>query len=104
LAAAPPPPAKVQLVVKNLDNDTILNWTDGPGAPAGTRYEVVWRPLGAPNWERSVAVPLKPNEGLNGAPDHAITLQISKDNVIFGVRAVDGAGHRSLAVVPMPER
>jgi hypothetical protein len=29
---------------------------------------------------------------------------ISKDNVIFGVRAVDSAGHRSLAVVPMPER
>jgi hypothetical protein len=32
------------------------------------------------------------------------TLKVSKDNVIFGVRAVDAAGHRSLPVVPEPER
>ena len=32
------------------------------------------------------------------------TLPISKDNVIFAVRAVDAKGHRSLAVVPVPER
>jgi hypothetical protein len=31
-------------------------------------------------------------------------LPISKDNVIFGVRAVDTAGHCSIAVVPIPER
>jgi hypothetical protein len=28
----------------------------------------------------------------------------SKDNVIFGVRAVDAQGHRSLAVLPVPQR
>ena len=33
-----------------------------------------------------------------------ITLQISKDESIFAVRAIDQAGHRSLAVVPVPER
>ena len=98
LAAAPPAPANVHLVVKNLDNNTILNWTDGTGAPAGTRYEVVWRELAASNWERSIAAP----DQTGGT--HTITLPISKDNVIFGVRAVDGAGHRSVAVVPMPER
>jgi len=32
------------------------------------------------------------------------TLKLSKDNVIFGVRAVDSAGHRSLPVMPEPER
>jgi len=32
------------------------------------------------------------------------TLPISKDNVIFALRAVDGEGHRSLPVTPMPER
>jgi hypothetical protein len=32
------------------------------------------------------------------------TLKVSKDNVIFAVRAVDHAGHRSLPVVPIPER
>ena len=51
---------------------------------------------------------------LHNAPDweHAqttssgarATLKVSKDNVIFGVRAVDAAGHRSLPVVPKPER
>jgi hypothetical protein len=28
----------------------------------------------------------------------------SKDNGIFGVRAVDAQGHRSLVVLPKPER
>jgi hypothetical protein len=32
------------------------------------------------------------------------TLKVSKDNVIFALRAVDAAGHRSLPVVPEPER
>jgi hypothetical protein len=31
-------------------------------------------------------------------------LKLSKDNVIFAVRTVDKAGHRSLPVVPVPER
>jgi hypothetical protein len=33
-----------------------------------------------------------------------VTLPVSKDDVIFGVRAVDAAGHRSPAVVPWPAR
>ena len=32
------------------------------------------------------------------------TLNLSKDNVIFAVRSVDAQGHRSLPVVPAPER
>jgi hypothetical protein len=32
------------------------------------------------------------------------TLKLSKDNVIFAVRAVDEQGHRSLPVVPLSER
>jgi len=31
-----------------------------------------------------------------------VTLPVSKDNVVFAVRAVDAAGHRSLAVAPEP--
>jgi hypothetical protein len=31
-------------------------------------------------------------------------MKLSKDNVIFAVRAVDARGHRSLPVVPLPER
>lgn len=97
LAAAPPPPTNVRIVTRNLDNNTTLKWHNGSGAPAGTRYEVVWRETTAPDWQRFAPVPASHDE-------HSITLPVSKDNVIFGVRAVDAAGHRSIAVVPMPER
>ena len=33
-----------------------------------------------------------------------VDLTDSKDNVIFGVRSVDAKGHRSLIVIPEPER
>jgi len=32
------------------------------------------------------------------------TLAVSKDNVIFAVRALDAKGHRSVAAVPEPQR
>jgi len=31
-------------------------------------------------------------------------MPVSKDNVIFGLQALDEAGHRSLPIVPVPER
>lgn len=91
LASAPAPPASVKMVTKNLDNDTILTWDPSSGAAA---YEVVWRSTNAPDWQYVQTVS-------SGA---RATLPVSKDNVIFGVRAVDAAGHRSLPVVPEPER
>jgi hypothetical protein len=89
LASGPPPPANPQLITTNLDNNTTIEWESD--APAGTQYEVVWRELSAPQWERSLSV-----------ADKKVTLPVSKDNVIFGVRSVDPAGHRSLTVVPNP--
>jgi hypothetical protein len=91
LASAPAPPSKVKMLVKDLDNNTRLAWEAVPGAAA---YEVFWRATSAPDWEHVQTV-----AGATGA-----TLKVSKDNVIFGVRAVDAAGHRSLPVVPEPER
>jgi Peptidase family M28 len=99
LAAAPPTPAKVEIVVSELDNNSTLRWLPGEGAPAGTRYEVVWRATAAPNWQRFSGSGIE----RDGA-QYTVTLPVSKDNVIFGVRAVDAAGHASLAVVPMPVR
>ena len=95
LASAPPPPEKARVVTRNLDNKTTLHWDNGPGAPSSTGYEIVWRETAAPQWQR--VFPVK-------AGETSVTLPVSKDNVIFGVRAVDAAGHRSVAVVPMPER
>jgi gamma-glutamylcysteine synthetase len=54
----------------------------------------VWRGTTSPGWEHIQEV---------GNVTRA-TLPISKDNVIFAVRAVDTRGHRSLPVVPAPER
>jgi hypothetical protein len=91
LASAPAAPAKVRLQTKELENDSMLTWEASPGASS---YEILWRGTSSPEWEHAQAI---------GNVTHA-TLPISKDNVIFGVRAVDQQGHRSLVVVPQPQR
>jgi hypothetical protein len=91
LASAPAPPASVKILTKNLENDTTLTWEPSAGAAA---YEVLWRSTNAADWEYVQAV----SSGTRA------TLKVSKDNEIFGVRALDQAGHRSLPVVPEPER
>jgi acetylornithine deacetylase/succinyl-diaminopimelate desuccinylase-like protein len=91
LASAPAPPAAVKVLTKNLENDTTLTWEPSAGAAS---YEVVWRATNAADWEYV--------QTINGGT--RATLKVSKDNVIFAVRAVDAAGHRSLPVVPEPER
>jgi hypothetical protein len=93
LAAAPAPPANVHLLVKGLQNGSTLSWDASPGGLA-SGYEVVWRATSSPEWEHVLRV----------GDTTKITLQISKDESIFAVRAVDKAGHRSLAIVPTPER
>jgi hypothetical protein len=91
LASAPAAPANVKMVTKDLDNNTTLTWEPSVGASA---YEVVWRSTNAADWEYVQTI----------SNATRATLPVSKDNVIFGVRAVDAAGHRSLPVVPTPER
>ena len=93
LAAAPTPPQNVRLVTKELVNDSTLLW-DAPADGRATSYDVVWRETSAPDWQHSQTVK-------NATK---LTVPVSKDNVIFAVRAVDQVGHRSLPVVPQPER
>ncbi len=108
LAAAPATPVNVRILTSGLGNDTTLEWEDGEGVPAGARYEILWRELGSPQWQRSVtASPLIPASSLapgDGLAGRSATLPISKDNVIFAVRAADSLGHRGPAVVPWPQR
>jgi hypothetical protein len=91
LAAAPAPPTSVRLATKNLENTSTITWNPSPRASG---YEVLWRETSSPDWDHLQTV---------GSVNRA-TLDISKDNVIFAVRAVDAQGHRSLPVVPSPER
>jgi hypothetical protein len=93
LASAPAPPAKVRILTKALVNDSTLVWEASPGGLA-TAYLVLWRDTGAPDWEHAQAF-----SNVTQA-----TVPMSKDNVIFAVQAKDAKGHRSLPVVPVPER
>jgi Zn-dependent M28 family amino/carboxypeptidase len=93
LAEAPAPPANVHLLTKNLENDSTLTWDTSAGGLA-TEYEVLWRATTSPEWEHA--------ENVGNVT--RTTMKLSKDNVIFAVRAVDRTGHRSLPVVPVPER
>ena len=91
LASAPAPPARVRLQTKELENNSTLTWE---ASPCSASYEILWRDTTSPEWEHA-----QPAGNVTRA-----TLPLSKDNVIFAVRAVDSMGHRSLPVVPQPER
>jgi Peptidase family M28 len=91
LSAAPAPPGNVHLDAAKLENDSTLNWEPSVGA---RQYEVVWRATSSPEWEHARKV---------GNLTRA-TMRLSKDNLIFAVRAIDDQGHRSLPVVPTPQR
>ena len=93
LASAPAAPQNVRLETKELVNDSTLVW-EPPADGRAVAYNVVWRATSAPDWEHVQWV-----QGATRA-----TIPVSKDNVIFAVQAVDTAGHRSLPVVPKPER
>jgi hypothetical protein len=107
LAASPGIPTEVKLVTDKLDNGTTIHWKSPSGvSPAGAteggtktgaklHYELLWRETTAPDWQYVEVVPAPP-----GAEPVTVTVPISKDNVIFGVRAVDAAGHRGLVVTP----
>jgi len=107
LALAPAAPNKVRMLTAALGNNTALTWFSAEGVPPSTTYAVVWRETSAPDWQY-IAPSTKfgdiPRKQDDGAELHAVTVPISKDNVIFGVRSVDPAGHSSPAVIPIVER
>jgi hypothetical protein len=93
-ALAPGEPKNVRIDTENTENDTRLSWEPPTGFPAGASYEIVWRDTTASTWTTALSAGTATN----------ITLPISKDNVIFGVRSVDSASHRSPAVYPAATR
>ena len=93
LASSPGKPGKVAIDNSKLDNNTAFHWDPAPGKV--DHYELVWRDTIAFDWQYAQSIPPPADSG----PIH-LTVPVSKDNVVFGVRSVDAAGHRSLAVVP----
>ena len=91
LSQAPGLPRNVTVDTTALDNNTRLKWIVA-NDPDIKSYEVVWRPVTGSLWTHMLDV------GLVGT----VTLPLSKDNAIFGVRAVGENGYKSPAVYPFP--
>jgi len=107
LALAPGAPVDVAIDAQTLDNDSGLIWKAPTGGTRDVHFQVLWRETGAPEWEYEAAAEKYADPSLmatapQGAEAIRVKLPISKDNVIFGVRACDKAGHCSPAVAPMP--
>ncbi len=91
LANAPNTPVDARIVTANLTNDTTLRWTMDPDAGG---YEILIRDTTAPDWQWRV----------DAGRANEITLPLSKDNVLFGVRAYNHRGLRSLPAIPAAAR
>jgi hypothetical protein len=94
LATAPSTPKNAQIHTTppgtlSGTNLTMLQWDANPETDL-VGYQVVMRETTAADW----------TEALDVGNVTAVTLDISKDNVQFGIRAVDRAGHRSPAAFP----
>ncbi len=102
LAASPGVPTGFKIHTEKLENGTTLSWDAPQPVPAaGFHYELVWRRTDSADWQygKTVAAPEEASQAVT------LTVPISKDNVIFGVRTVDAAGHTSLVTtvtVPQP--
>jgi len=93
LANAPGTPKNVRLNVTVLSNQSQFFWAmSNETSLAG--YEILWRPTDAPFWTHVIPV---------GRVNTAI-VNLSKDNVNFGVRAVGKNGYASPAAFPFPLR
>ncbi len=91
LALGPTPPRSVQMVLRRLGYETTLRWRASGDV---TAYEIVWRSTDAAQWEHVAAV----------GNVTQVTLPISKDDYVVGVRSVDSNGLRSPAVYPTAVR
>jgi hypothetical protein len=91
LAMGPGRPNDAAILTKALDNKTALSWSPVPGAAS---YEVVRRKTTEPVWTTATDV----------GPVTSVTLPFSKDNWLFGIRAVDAQGHRGVVAFPTPQR
>ncbi|MGW3895210.1 M28 family metallopeptidase [Micromonospora profundi] len=91
LAQAPGTPKGAIIVTTDLTNNTTLRWQRGDEADL-TGYEVVWRETTAAEWQRVIPV----------GDVTEVSIDLSKDNVFFGIRAVNRNGLRSPVAFPRP--
>ena len=93
LASGPAAPTGVKVEAATLTVDTTLEWQPN-SEPDLVGYEVVWRDTNAPYWQHTIPVGNVTSYTVKG---------ITKDNFLFGVRAVDTDGNRSVVTFPVPK-
>jgi Zn-dependent M28 family amino/carboxypeptidase len=89
LAQGPGTPKNLKIDAAKLTNDTTLTWDRGTESDLAG-YEVVWRETTSPDWTQVLEV----------GDVTSVTIDIAKDNVQFGLRAVDRDGHHSPVAFP----
>ena len=89
LALGPGRPAHAYILTHELTNDTALAWMPVPQA---ARYEIVRRLTTQADWTHVT----------DAGTATSLTLPYSKDVWLFGVRAVDAAGHAGVVAFPEP--
>jgi hypothetical protein len=73
--------------------DARLQWQPSPGASG---YRIFWRQAWTPDWEHELTI---------GSVTEYLMPNVSIDDYVFGVAALDAAGHESLTSVYVnPER
>ncbi|EEP76572.1 conserved hypothetical protein [Uncinocarpus reesii 1704] len=93
LANSPGMPRNVRVSTRDLSNDSKFFWDPPVGGNEGVGgYEIVWRSTVAPFWTHVLDVGMA----------REATVDLSKDNVIFGIRARGKNGERGVAVLPFP--
>ena len=94
LAIGPAAPQEVLMENLVLDNNTTFRWTANT-EPNVTGYRVVWRETTAPFWQKFEDV---------GNVTRTTVYGVSKDNVVFGLQAIDKDGNVSMVTYPKPFR
>jgi peptidase M28-like protein len=93
LANGPSAPQAVKVEAATLSVDTQLEWQANT-EPDLAGYEIVYRDTTQPMWSHTIKVGNVTTFTVKG---------ITKDNFLFGVRAVDRRGHRSVVSFPVPK-
>ena len=94
LAIGPAAPQGVLMENLRVENNTTFRWTAN-AEPNVTGYRVVWRETTTPYWQKFEDV---------GNVTRTTVYGVSKDNVIFGLQAIDKDGNVSVATYPRPFR
>jgi Peptidase family M28 len=92
LANGPAAPRDVKVEAGTLTVDTTLMWQANT-EPDLAGYEIVYRDTNMPYWQHTIPVGNVTSFTVRG---------ITKDNFLFGVRAVDRDGNRSVVTFPVP--